>query len=1022
MAHGNRGRRTSPAVLILAVLALAASGCRRSFLGGGTTARTARQSVLTYPFSDADPVPIFARGSMWGRGERLYPYFFFDGFSARGQVRDWTVVTLENPFIKVAVLPEVGGKVWGATDKKTGHDFLYWNHVLKFRQIALRGPWTSGGIEFNFGIVGHSPATATPVDYIVRRDRDGGASCTVGGLDLPSRTRWSVTVTLPAEAAFFETRAAWHNLTPYGQSYYYWSCPAVKASPDLKYIFPGRWFIGHDYSVPLETWPLDGRGRDLSWYRNNAFGGSKSYFTVGDLADFYGVWYEKDDAGFGHWARYDEMPGRKIWIWDLSRAGEIWVNLLTDSDGQYSEPQAGRLLNQSDHGEFPPGASDAWRELWFPYSDIGPMVAASPCAVLGARKEEGGLVLGVHALQALEEDLDVLVEGGKVFSAKLSLRPGESWKQAVEVPGGAETPFEVRLGAKLSYSSGPSADDLSRPFRFRGSRDGSAQQLYMEANRLESERSYREALEKYLQCLSREPKHVAALARVAQLFTRRGEPEKAIHYAGRALEASMYDPDANYAYGLAALGLGRLNDAEEALGWAARSPFYGSVALSRMAEIAIIKKDMARALEYARKARSDGPANAAAAEVLAVACRLAGLKKEARGLLQGRLESDPLDHLARFELYLLSLKPRDLGSFRSLIRGELPHETYLEIGAFYTRLGLLEEAVTVLENGPEHPTVLYWLAYLLRDRDRAASGAFLDKASAASPYFVFPHREESIPVFNWAARMKPEDWKPRYYLGLIYWAKGRLDEAKAELVSCESSDFWPLYLSRALLLERTNLDGAEADLRRAVEVGPPSWRTHHALTAFYLRTGRADRALEAAQNSVAALPEQGPLRVDLIKALVALGKYEDAAAAIDRLEVLPYEGATEVHGLYVSAHTGLGLKSMLDGKWQAALGHFEKAGQYPERLGTGEPFEPDRRLLDYLSAVCLARLGDRAGADRLRQAVLDYTLKHLDERNPHDYIGRLVLERSGRANEAQTLASAPPPGGTVLEVLRKFDR
>jgi tetratricopeptide (TPR) repeat protein len=1009
-------------VLVLAVLALAASGCRRDFLGGKTAVKAARQSVLTYPFSDPDPVPIFARGSMWGRGERLYPYFFFDGFAARGEARDWTVVTLENPVIKVAVLPEVGGKVWGATDKKTGREFLYWNHVLKFRQIALRGPWTSGGIEFNFGIVGHSPATATPVDYVVRRDRDGGGSCTVGALDLPSRTRWSVTVRLPAEAAFFETKAAWHNLTPYGQSYYYWSCPAVKASADLKYIFPGRWFIGHDYSVPLETWPVDGRGRDLSWHRNNAFGGSKSYFTVGDLADFYGAWYENDDAGFGHWARYDEMPGRKIWIWDLSRAGEIWVDLLTDSDGQYSEPQAGRLLNQSDHGEFPPGASDAWRELWFPYSDIGPMVAASPHAVLGAKKADDDIVLGVHALQALEEDLDVLTEGEKVFSARLSLRPGESWKRAVELPGGAQTSFEVRVGTKLRYISDPSADDLGRPFRFRENRGGSAQQLYMDANRLERERSYREALEKYLQCLAQEPEHVGALARVAQLFTRRGEPEKAIHYAGRALEASMYDPDANYAYGLAALGLGRLNDAEEALGWAARSPFYGSVALSRMAEIAIIKKDIARALEYARKACSAGPSNAAAGEVLAVACRLAGRKKEARDLLDKMLESDPLDHLARFELCLLSRKPRDLEAFRSLIRGELPHETYLEIAAFYARLGLVEEAVAVLENGPEHPTVLYWLAYLLRDRDRARSGALLDKASAASPYFVFPHREESIPVFNWAARMKPEDWKPRYYLGLIYWAKGRLDEAKAELVSCESADFWPLYISRALLLERTNLEGAETDLRRAVEVGPRSWRTRHALTAFYLRTGQTDLALQAAEDGVAAVPEQGPLRVDLIKALIARGRHEEAAAAIDTLEVLPYEGATEVHGLYVSAHTGLALKNMLEGKWQAALGCFEKARQYPERLGTGRPFEPDQRLQDYLSAVCLARLGDIAGADRLRQAVLDYTIEHLAERNPHDYIGRLALERSGRVGEARALASAPPPPGEVLEVLRKFDR
>ncbi|MCK7476828.1 MAG: DUF5107 domain-containing protein [Candidatus Moduliflexus flocculans] len=152
----------------------------------------------------------------------------------------------------------------GAADKATGREFLYWNKVLKFRQIALRGPWTSGGIEFNFGVVGHAPSTATPVDYILRRNPDGSASCVVGTMDLPSRTRWSVTVTLPKDSAAFETNALWVNPTPFSQSYYAWSCAAVKTAEDLRYIFPGQWSIGHDYSVPLEPWPVDRSGRDLS--------------------------------------------------------------------------------------------------------------------------------------------------------------------------------------------------------------------------------------------------------------------------------------------------------------------------------------------------------------------------------------------------------------------------------------------------------------------------------------------------------------------------------------------------------------------------------------------------------------------------------------------------------------------------------------------------------------------------------------------------------------------------------------
>ena len=83
---------------------------------------------------------------------------------------------MENKHIEVYVLPQAGGKVWGAIDKSNGEEFIYRNEVMKFRNISLRGPWTSGGIEFNFGVIGHTPSTATPVDYITRRNSDGSVT------------------------------------------------------------------------------------------------------------------------------------------------------------------------------------------------------------------------------------------------------------------------------------------------------------------------------------------------------------------------------------------------------------------------------------------------------------------------------------------------------------------------------------------------------------------------------------------------------------------------------------------------------------------------------------------------------------------------------------------------------------------------------------------------------------------------------------------------------------------------------
>jgi hypothetical protein len=118
-------------------------------LGQNASIEQKAKQIKTYPYSDPNPIPSLAINNPISR---FYPYYRFDGYSHQGKEKDWKVVTLENPYIKVTVLPEVGGKVWGAIEKATGKEFIYKNHVLKFRDIGIRGPWTSGGIEHNFGL------------------------------------------------------------------------------------------------------------------------------------------------------------------------------------------------------------------------------------------------------------------------------------------------------------------------------------------------------------------------------------------------------------------------------------------------------------------------------------------------------------------------------------------------------------------------------------------------------------------------------------------------------------------------------------------------------------------------------------------------------------------------------------------------------------------------------------------------------------------------------------------------------
>ena len=480
--------------------------CAASLLAQQATVQQEQQVFKTYPFSGPDPAPIMTRSSMWGSGLRLYPYFFFDQYSHTGADQTWNVVRMENPYIQVFVLPAEGGKLIGAIEKSTGKPFIYLNHVRKFRHIALRGPWTSGGIELNFGIVGHTPATATPVDYLFRKNPDGSASCFVGAMDLPSRTQWRVEFLVPPDKASFELRPLWYNPQPFHQSYYVWMNAANKLSQDLEFIFPGTKYIGHNYDAAARPWPVQGE-RNLALYKEHDDRDEGSFFIHGAFNDFSGGYWHDSQFGYGHWAFHEDVPGQKFFRWPLSGAGAIWESLLTDADGPYFEPQNGRLLDQNDHEFFAPYSTDQWREVWFPYKDIGPMVKAAPCGALNARNKGDAITLAFCALQTIDDNLVVRSAGKEIYRERLVLKPMEVYQK--EIPASVRKgDLRVEVGDKLCYTDDPQAELLKRPQTFRNYEEGSLEGLYQNAEREEKSRNYDAALQKYLECLRREPSHL----------------------------------------------------------------------------------------------------------------------------------------------------------------------------------------------------------------------------------------------------------------------------------------------------------------------------------------------------------------------------------------------------------------------------------------------------------------------------------------------------------------------------------
>ncbi|MCK4998217.1 MAG: DUF5107 domain-containing protein, partial [Anaerohalosphaera sp.] len=968
-----------------------------------------RQIIRTYPFSGADPVPILVRKSMWGLSAKIYPYNFFDQFSVDAIDREWTVVTLENPYIEVTVMPEIGGKVWGAIEKSTGREFIYANDAVKFREVALRGPWTSGGIEFNFGLVGHTPATSTPVDYITRKNSDGSVSCIVGTMDLVSRSRWSIEIRLPKDKAYFETRAFYYNPSAIDQSYYCWTNSGVKVGEDMQVIYPGTGHIAHSFLVPLEDWPVRQDGRDLSWYKNNRFGSHMSYFTVGEYEDFFGCYWHDEAFGTGHWAKYEDSPGHKLWLWALSRQGGIWENLLTDNKGQYAELQAGRFLNQNDHGFLSPGSGDMWREVWFPYKDIGPMVKACDEAVLNVAQTPAGFKVAACAIGRIDEELVVVVDGREKFRKRIKLKPMQTYQTIVKGP--LKGVITVDLGDLLTYTTDKKANDLEKPIRFHEVFEGTSEGLYMAGLRQEKWRGYTEALDRYIKCLKEQPRHVRAMSRIAGLYLRMGKLDEALAMAGEAIKEDMYDAQANYIYGVISRRMGKLVGAKESFGWAARSMEYRSQAYCQRAEIGIIERNWADAMEYAQMSLDYNRYNINALQAMSIALRKSDEDRDAKNTLEEILEIEPLNHYARYEAYLLNSGNRKLKEFTSLMRSEYANETYVEMGVYYAGLGLIDEAVEVFTLAGDWPTAVYWKAYLLKSK------ALLNTANSLNAELVFPYREESIPVFDWAVKTDPKSWKAKYYLGLIYWSKGRIDEARKLINGLDAGDFVPLYIARAYLNLDVDKELAGNDFQTATRKGPGNKRTWHHLVKYYIDQKQFDSAVKVARTALQKVPGEQVLELDLVRALVGSGQFTEALSILDRTTILPFEGASEIHELYVKSHKGIGIVKMAGGWYAEAVKHFEASKDYPERLGTGKPYEPDYRMQDYMMSLCYDVTGKDQLAARTRNAVADFTEKHPEDKSDGAYYGKAVLIRKGLIEKAKTIKVDQPPAKEVLEVI-----
>ncbi|MGK2862735.1 MAG: DUF5107 domain-containing protein [Chitinophagaceae bacterium] len=921
------------------------------------TVKEFNKVFTTYPFSDPNPIPMV---------EKIYPYFRYDGFSNKSIQKEWKVIELENDYIRVMILPEVGGKIWSAIEKQTGKSFIYNNQTVKFRDVAMRGPWTSGGIEANYGIIGHTPNCATPVDYITRKNEDGSVSCIIGVLDLLTRTPWRLEINLPKDKAYLTTRSFWYNAMSTEQAYYTWMNTGLKAKRNLEFIYPGTHYIGHEGEY--SDWPVNKQnGKDISFYENNNFGGYKSYHVLGKYTDFFGAYWHDDDFGMGRYSTHDDKAGKKIWIWGLSDQGMIWEKLLTDTDGQYVEVQSGRFFNQADvgstltpfkHAGFFPYASDSWTEYWFPVKQTRGFVKANHYGALNIKRENDWLKVYFSPLQNINDELKVM-EGDKlIYSKELRLKTMESFSDSVRVPAGNK-PLLVTLGEnKLIYNGDSSAGVIDRPLDAPKDFDwNSVYGLYVQGKENAVQRLYVKALEKFDSCLKKDPNYLPALSEMAALMLRKMEYAGALVYASKALSINTYDAAANYYYGLANMQLGDSTNAKDGFDIASLSMEYRSAAYIELSKIYFKEHDYAKALDYAQKSIDFNRYNLEAYQLMAIIYRLQKNKTKGEEALDKILSFDPLNHFVRFEKYIWSNSEEAKQQFLSGIRNELPHETFMELAVWYQQSGLDGLAFQVLSLAPETPEGLYWMAFLKRNTKEAET--YLQKADKASPFLSFPFRAETSPVLEWAIQ-KDSGWKPKYYLGLINWHLNNLSKARSLFKECGNQpDFAPFYAGRANLADDNEEDQKLSDLLHAIQLDKQQWRYYKILTELYNQQNKFDLALATVEPYYRNHPDDYIMGMLYAKTLLLNKKFKESDAVLSKLNIIPFEGATEGHELYREGKLMQAIQEMQKKNYKKALQFVNASKLWPQNLGAGKPYDEDIDLKpeDWMSYLIYEKTG-----------------------------------------------------------------
>jgi len=910
------------------------------------------------------------------KGSIVYPYTMQDHLYRTKADRTYKALFLENEYLKVTCLPELGGRLHSVFDKTEGKEMFHLNKVIKPGMIAMRGAFISGGVEWNAGPQVHTVTVASPVDALIGQNADGSAYIEVSNLEKSLRTRWTVRVTLHSGTAYLDEQIRIFNPTDAISPYYFWNCTAFPNQPGTRFIYPMSLGTDH-HGVRFFSWPIH-KGKDISWLKN--YETSASIFSVDCVFDFFGAYDVDMDRGIVQVADQHELSGKKAWTWGNWDFGLVSQMNLTDDDGPYIEVQSGPLPTQSDYGMLLPREEVSWREWWYPVHGLGDgFEYATRDIAVQTRREDDKLQLHILATGNFSGATCTLSQGPrKLLTKTINLTPKNP--RVLTLSSAPRTPVDVTIKTRkgqllASFTTPLPIPEISPPepskLMTKSDEQLSLEETYLKGRKYDLATNRNKAREFYEKALAEDARYSPALRALAVLDIEAGLYDKAVQRLKTALSRNATDGLSWFFLGVSHLRLGDKKEAVRCAYKAVRCPGTASLGHDLTGRAYMQLGDYLKAVEAFEKAVQLNPNDTKAKNHLLLALYAAGNTKSAYRNAKERITHVPTDLVPRA---LIALQNKSqLKRFVRQSRDFVGEDDFqmLETSLVFAELGLANEAERLLSTVrvqavPENersPLPLYYLAYFASmQKDQTKAKAYLGQAAGIHRDYIFPSRPEAIEVFKYAVEKNPDDAYAHLHLGNLYCHLGRLSEAARHWQRAVNLDTSLSVAFRNLGLYawavENNLSNAEGFYRKAITARPKDQALYRDLADILFAANRRPEAIKVLESTPFEKLRRADVIIMLAQAYLDEQRYGDA---IDLLESTPYfvnwEGQTITWDIFNKAHMERGRKRFEDKDFKGALQDFEAALTYPENIGVGRSNRPREAPAQYWRGKALESLG-----------------------------------------------------------------